>query len=83
MLENNSPGLKLNYPNSYFSQIHLARGLCDIPLCDFVVYIFNGLIIIGTKSDEKRFTELLKKLHIIKKNDFLDSLKKIQVLGIS
>lgn len=71
ILENNSPGLKLNYPNSYFSQIQLARGVCDIPLCDFVVYTFNGLIIIGAKSDEKRFTELLKKLHIIKKAIFL------------
>ena len=40
--------LKRDHPNVYCTQIQMAVGLSQIKSCDFIVYSFDGLIIIQT-----------------------------------
>ena len=42
------PVLKKEHPNGYYTQIQMAIELSQIKLCDFIVYTFDGPIIIRT-----------------------------------
>ena len=44
--------LKKDHPNGYYTQIQMAMGFSQITFCDFIVYTFDGMIIIRTQFDE-------------------------------
>ena len=50
--ENGVPVLKTNHPNGYCTQIQMVMGLSETAFCDFIVYTFDGMIIIRTQFDE-------------------------------
>ena len=68
--EDGVPALKKHHPNGYYTQIKMAMELSQIKFCDFLVYTFDGLIIIRTKFDEDYFFSLLQKLNSFD-NDFM------------
>ena len=41
----------------------MTMGLSQITFCDFIVYTFDGMIIIRTQFDEDYFFSLLQKLN--------------------
>ena len=53
--EDGVPVLKKDHPNGYYTQIQMAMGLSQITFCDFIVYTFDGMIIIRTQFDEDYF----------------------------
>ena len=53
--EDGVPVLKKDHPNGYYTQTQMAMGLSQITFCDFIVYTFDGMIIIRTQFDEKNF----------------------------
>ena len=53
--EDGVPVLKKGHPNGYSTQIQIAMGLSQITFCDFIVYTFDGMIIIRTQSDKDFF----------------------------
>ena len=60
-LIDNKPSLKKNH--SYYTQIQMAMGLSRARFCDFIVYTFEGLIIIRIKYSDSYFRTLIKKLN--------------------
>ena len=48
----------------------MRMGLSQITLCNFIVYTFDGMIIIRTQFDEDYFFSLLQKLNFFHK-DFM------------
>ena len=71
---NGVPILKRDHPNSYYTQIQLARGLSQTTFCDFIVYTFNDMIIIRTQFDEDFFFSLLQELKSYYKDFMLPKL---------
>ena len=57
--------LKKEHSSGYYTQIQLAMGLSGAMFCDFVVFVFDGMIIVRTPFDVDYFIELVPKL-----NDF-------------
>lgn len=55
------PSLKKNHP--YYTQIQMAMGLSCAKFCDFIVYTFEGLIVIRIDFDDLYFRSLLEKLN--------------------
>ena len=49
-------------------------GLYQITFCDFIVYTFDGMIIIRTQFDENYFYSLLQKLNSFYKDFVLPKL---------
>ena len=56
------PYLKKKYSSGYYTQIQIASGLARAEGCDFIVYLYNGLIFVRVKFDETYFCSVLKKL---------------------
>ena len=65
--EDGVSALKKDHPNGYYTQIQMAMELPQITFCDFIVYTFDGMIIIRTQFDENYFFSLLQKLNIFHK----------------
>ena len=63
--------LKKNHSFGYYSQIQMAMGLACVTHCYFIVYTFNGLLIVKTLFDEPYFVDLVKKLNDFYKNFLL------------
>ena len=64
-LVNGKPVLKSSHPLGYCDQIQFQLGLTQLKWCDFVVYMFRGLIVIRIPFDEDHFVKILTKV-----NDF-------------
>ena len=54
--------LKPNHPNGYYTQVQIAMGLAGLRWCHFVVYVYQGLIIVHVDFDEQYFYTVIKKL---------------------
>ena len=52
----------------------MAMGLYQITFCDFIVYTFDGMIIIRTQFDEDYFFSLMQKLNSFYKDFMLPKL---------
>ena len=72
--EDGVPVLKKDHPNGYYTQIQMAMGLSQITFCDFIVYTFDGMIIIRTQFDEDYFFSLMQKLNSFYKDFMLPKL---------
>ena len=48
---NDKPYLKKDHSLGYYAQVQFQIGICQLPWCDFVVYTYNGLIIIRDPFD--------------------------------
>ena len=62
--------VKEDHPDGYYTQIQMRMGLSQITLCNFIVYTFDGMLIIRTQFDEDYFFSLLQKLNFFHK-DFM------------
>ena len=60
--------VKKYHPDGFYTQIQIAIALSQITLCDFIVYTFDGMIIIRTQFDEDYFFSLLQKLNFFHKD---------------
>ena len=49
----------------YYSQIQMAMGLLCVSYCYFIVYTFQGLLIVKTPFDKTYFVDL-----VLKHNNF-------------
>ena len=70
------PYLKRNHQLGYFTQIQVAMGLSGIKWCDFVVYIYEGLIITRVDFDEKYFKSVINKMNTFYRDFYIDELIK-------
>ena len=50
------------HSSGYYTQIQIALGLARGAWCDFIVYVYNGLIIVRVKFDGTYFCSVLKKV---------------------
>ena len=72
--EDGVPVLKKDHPNGYYTQIQMAMALSQTTFCDFIVYTFDGMIIIRTQFDEDYFFSLQQKLNSFYKDFMLPKL---------
>ena len=49
------PVLKKDHPNGYYTRMQMAKELSQITFCDFIVYAFDGTVVIRTQFDEDFF----------------------------
>ena len=61
--EGGVPVLKKDHPNGYYTQVQMAMGLSQKIFCDFIVYTFDGMIIIRAQFDKDYFLSLLQELN--------------------
>ena len=53
--EDGVPVLKKDHPNGYYTRMQMAKELPQITFCDFIVYTFDGTVVIRTQFDEDFF----------------------------
>ena len=53
---------KKKHSSGYYTQIQIALGLARAEWCDFIVYVYNGPIIVRVKFDGTYFCSALKNL---------------------
>ena len=58
------PYLKKTHGNGYCTQIQMAMGLAHATFCDFIVYTFQGMVIIRALFHENYFHEVVTKLNV-------------------
>ena len=63
--------LKKEHSSGYYTQIQTAMGLSGAMFCDFIVFVFSGMIIVQTPFDVDFFLELIPKLNDFYKNFLL------------
>ena len=56
------PYLKIKHSSRYYTQIQVALRFARAERCDFIVYVYNGLIIVRVKFSETYFCSVLKTL---------------------
>ena len=59
--DNGKPSLQRNH--EYFTQVQVAMGLSGALFCDFVVYMFGGVIVARTNYDQAYFIDVMKKIN--------------------
>ena len=59
--ENGMPYLKKKHSSRYYNQIQTILGLARAEGCDFIVYVYDGLISVRVKFNETYFCSILRK----------------------
>ena len=73
-LVDGKPTLKKEHSLGYYSQVQFQLGICQLPWCDFVVYFFQGIIIIRIPFDDYYFQQLFNKMTNFYRHHFLQEL---------
>ena len=58
------PNLKKDHHLGYNTQVQLVMGFCGLQLVDFVVYLFNGMIITRVPFNKGYFDKVVCKVNI-------------------
>ena len=68
--------LKKYHNFGYYTQVQLAMGLSGVSWCHFVVYVYDGIIIVNVEFDEQHFESVVNKVNTFYKDYYLDKLLK-------
>ena len=68
------PYLKKDHQYGYFTQIQVAMGLARLEWCHFVVYVYEGIVIIKVEFDKGYFNSVIEKMNKFYKDYYLDHL---------
>ena len=66
--------LKEEHSLGHCSQVQFESGICQLHWCDFVVYFFQGIIIIRIPFDDDYFQQLFNKMTNFYRHNFLQEL---------
>lgn len=68
------PYLKKDHQYGYFTQIQVATGLAGLKWCHFVVYVYEGIVIVKVEFDKEYFNSVIEKMNTFYKDYYLDNL---------
>ena len=68
------PYLKKGHQFGYYTQVQIAMGLAGLEWCHFVVYVYNGLIIIKVDFDRDYYKSVVQKMKTFYKDFYINEI---------
>ena len=68
------PYLKKEHHFGYYTQIQVAMGLAGLKWCQFVVYVYSGMIIVKVDFDRDYFQSVIDKINHYYKDYYINEL---------